>query len=194
MSKLRKWLPDILFVLLLLATRSSLADHYYVPSGSMEYTLLPGDHVFVNKAAYGFEIPFLDVELFSTGKPNPGDVAIFDSPYDGTRLIKRIVAVGGDQVELRSGHLYLNGEELVCATDTSEECFSAHIAQLNLLNGPGPDIDTFVVPEGKVLAIGDNRGNSFDSRFWGLVDESELYGKAISVFYRKHQGVMWQLL
>lgn len=194
MKTFKRWLPDLLFLLLLLAARSSLADHYYVPSGSMEFTIMPGDRVFVDKTAYGIEFPFLDVQMLAGSSPRAGEVAIFDSPADGIRLIKRIVAVAGDEVELRSGRLLLNGEVLSCDTGSSRECFSGHFADLNLQHGSGQDVAPFVVPEGKVVAIGDSRGNSRDSRYFGLVDEAALYGRAVSVFYRKNQGFQWQKL
>ena len=99
-------LPSLILILALVLTgRSVLADHYYVPSGSMEYTLLPGDRVFVDKRAYGFRIPFTTIDLIPQNKVGRGEIVIFDSPRDGTRLIKRIVAVGGDQVLLQNGLL-----------------------------------------------------------------------------------------
>ncbi len=194
MRTLKRWLPDILFLVLLLAARSSLADHYYVPSGSMEFTIMPGDRVFVDKTAYGLEFPFLDFKILAGDSPVAGEIAIFDSPADGIRLIKRIVAVAGDSVELRSGHLILNGETLLCHRGSSDECFPGHFADLNLEHGWGQDVASFVVPQGKVLAIGDARGNSRDSRYFGLVDEAALYGRAVSVFYRKDEGFQWQTL
>ena len=195
-SRLKRWLPDLLFILLLLAARSSLADHYYVPSGSMEYTLLPGDRVMVDKLAYGFELPFTDVELVRGARATPGEVVVFDSPLDGRRLIKRVVAVGGDTVELRNGVLYLNGRAQRCSPrgDVLRECFGAHDATLNLSYGPGPDIEPFRVPNGQLLAIGDARGNSTDSRVFGLIDESALQGRALGIYYRREQGFVWRPL
>src|SRR5690606_26774587 len=94
------------------AARSSLADHYYVPSGSMEYALLPGDRVIVNKTAYGLRLPLTTIDVIEGKPPERGDVAVFDSPRDGTRLIKRIVAVGGDVVSVKEGLLSINGRTL----------------------------------------------------------------------------------
>ena len=96
-----EWVQLALLILFLLAGRSSLADHYYVPSGSMEYTLMAGDRVVVNKTAYGLRIPFTKVDVVATGRAQAGDIAVFDSPENGKLLIKRIVAVGGDLVEQR---------------------------------------------------------------------------------------------
>ena len=105
---LREGLTLALMMASLLAARSTLADHYYVPSGSMENTLFPGDRVLVDKRAYGYRIPFTNREILAVDPVDRGDVVIFDSPRDGVRLIKRIVAIGGDHVrienDLRSGH------------------------------------------------------------------------------------------
>ncbi len=97
-----QWGQIAILVLLLLAGRSSLADHYFVPSGSMEFTLMPGDRVVVDKTAYGIRIPFTKIDLIDMDIPQPGEIAVFDSPEDDKLLIKRIVAVGGDRVDLVS--------------------------------------------------------------------------------------------
>jgi signal peptidase I len=194
MKTLRRWLPDLLFILLLFAGRSSLADHYYVPSGSMEYTLMPGDRVVVNKTAYGIEFPFSDFELIGGASPQAGEVVVFDSPVDGRRLIKRVVATAGDSVTLRNGHMYLNGRALECGTDAERECFGERLAELNLSYGSGQDIAGLIIPDGKILAIGDSRGNSFDSRSYGLIDEADLDGRAIGIYYRREQGFVWRPL
>lgn len=91
----RELIPIAAMILLLLSVRSSLADHYLVPTGSMEYTLMPGDRIVVNKAAYGLRVPFADWYLTSRERPKRGDIVIFDSPEDGKRMVKRLVAVGG---------------------------------------------------------------------------------------------------
>ncbi len=148
------WTSELVSLAIVLAAvtcaRSSLADHYYVPSGSMEYSLMPGDRVIVDKTAYG------------------------------VRLIKRIVAIGGDTVSLMNGQLTINGQPL---GDRQVEHFGDRNALLNLQDGGGPDYD-MTIPEGMVLAIGDHRGNSLDGRYWGLIDERELYGRAVGIYYR----------
>ncbi len=109
MRWLRQNLGFILFLLGLLIARSSFADHYVVPSGSMEHALHPGDRVFVDKRAYGWRVPFTLTRIAAGDAPARGDVVVFDAPDDGTRLIKRIVAVGGDVLEVRDGHALVNG-------------------------------------------------------------------------------------
>src|SRR5688572_31937720 len=106
---LREYLSFALMVLGLFAARSSLADHYLVPSGSMDRALLPGDRVMVDKQAYGLRVPFTLAKLGEGAAPARGDVVVFDSPADGTRLIKRVVAVGGDVLEVRGGRVLVNG-------------------------------------------------------------------------------------
>jgi signal peptidase I len=176
--------------------RSSLADHYYVPSGSMEYSLIPGDRIIVDKTAYGFRIPLTTIDLFGARTPHRGDVAVFDSPRDGTRLVKRIVAIGGDVVSLHGGLLTVNGEPLdrSVGPHMTIEQFGDHEAVLNLEDGGGPDIQELRIPDGMVLALGDHRGDSLDGRYWGLIDETELYGKAIAVYYRRGDGFTWHRL
>ena len=96
-----------------IGARSSLADHYRVESGSMEYSLMTHDRVIVNKMAYGLRIPLTTIDIFGSAKPERGDIALFDSPEDSdVRLIKRIVAIGGDRVSLVNGQLSINGESL----------------------------------------------------------------------------------
>jgi signal peptidase I len=186
--------PVLLALVLVTAARSSLADHYYVPSGSMENTLFAGDRVVVDKTAYGWRIPYTKIDLVEGEWPQPGEVAVFDSPADGILLIKRVVAVGEQVVSLRDGHLYVDGSALEVAGAPSREAFGKRVVELNLADGGGPPIDRLVVPPGKLLAIGDHRGNSLDARYWGLIDERELYGRAVAVYFRKGEGFVWRPL
>lgn len=188
------WLPSLLMITLLLVARSTLADHYHVPSGSMENALVPGDHVVVNKAAYGLRIPFTNHVFALADDPERGDVVILDSPTDGVRLIKRVVAVGGDRVTLRHGRLLINGTLLATAEDPFTEWFGDKPVHLNLDAGGGPDIDGLTVPQGHVLLLGDHRGASRDGRFFGTVPAGELYGRASGVFWRAGDGLTWQAL
>lgn len=186
--------PILLALVLVTAARSSLADHYYVPSGSMENTLFAGDRVVVDKTAYGWRIPYTKIDLIAGEGPQPGEVAVFDSPADGILLIKRIVAVGGQTVSLRDGHLFVDGFALEASGAPPREAFGKRVVELNLADGGGPPIDRLVVPPGKLLAIGDHRGNSLDARYWGLIDERELYGRAVAIYFRKGDGFVWKPL
>jgi signal peptidase I len=191
-SRLRSEAVQILLLIaLILAARSSLADHYYVPTGSMEYSLMPGDRVVVDKRAYGFRIPLTTIDIAGDTGPQRGDIAVFDSPSDGTRLIKRIAAVGGDTVSLVDGRLRVNGQLL---GDSGVELFGGRSAYLNLNDGGGPNIESLEVPPGMVLALGDHRGNSLDGRFFGLISEQELVGRAVGIYYRRDEGLVWKPL
>jgi signal peptidase I len=181
----------LVFLALMTVGRSSLADHYYVPTGSMEYSLMPGDRVVVDKRAYGLRIPLTTIDIVGSTAPIAGDIAVFDSPKDGVRLIKRIVAVGGDSVALVDGQLRVNDQPL---GDTDIEQFKERTAYLNLSDGGGPDINHLEIPAGMVLVLGDHRGNSLDSRFFGLISEKELVGRALGVYYRRQEGFVWRPL
>jgi signal peptidase I len=187
---LREGLILGMLVVGILAARSTLADHYYVPSGSMEYTLIAGDRVFVDKRAFGLRIPFTRIELLDGDPVERGDIVIFDSPRDGVRLIKRIVAIGGDDVLIRDGHLAINGEWLASPSDTGVEFIGGKRVELNLADGGGPAFSVSLA-EGMVLAIGDHRGNSADGRIFGPVPEDEIYGRAVAVYYRRGAGFKW---
>jgi signal peptidase I len=200
-SRAKWWMSELISLAIVLAAvtaaRSSVADHYYVPSGSMQYTLMDHDRVIVNKMAYGFRIPLTKIDIFGSSTPERGDIAVFDSPEDGkTRLIKRIVAIGGDRVSVVNGQLSINGEPL---GDRTVEHFGDRDALLNLNSTPsfnrggGPNFEG-VVPPGMVLAMGDNRGNSNDGRRFGFIDERELFGRAVGIYYRRGEGFLWKSL
>jgi signal peptidase I len=178
-------------LMLLLVARSSFADHYVVPSGSMEGTLMPGDRVLVDKRAYGLRVPFTLTKLVDGDRPARGDIVVFDSREDGTRLIKRVVAVGGDVLEVRRGHVFIDGRALGAG---EHESFGARTAELELDHGGGPDLAPVVVPPGQVFVLGDHRGNSRDSRFFGFVPTSDIYARASRVYYRSNDGFVWKSL
>lgn len=176
---------------LVTAARSSLADHYYVPTGSMEYSLLPGDRVVVDKTAYGVRVPLTKIDVFGARGPDRGDVVVFDSPRDGLRLIKRIVALPGDEVTLVDGRLTINGMLL---SNGEMEYFGDALAHLNLEDGGGPDILSLTIPSGQVLALGDHRGDSVDGRYFGLIEERDIYGRAVGIYFRRGEGFLWRPL
>ena len=170
----------LLGLFFLFVLRTSFADHYLVPSGSMEPTLLPGDRVLVDKRAYGLRIPLTEIKLIDGNAVARGDIVVFDAPDSGTRLIKRVVALGGDLVEVRDGHVFIDGRLQPTATDPA-----------NLQFGGGPDVAPTLVPSGHVLVLGDARGNSRDGRWFGFVPASSLYAKALRVYYRSERGPVW---
>jgi signal peptidase I len=200
--------PLLLLGLVLCSIRSSLADWNDVPSGSMKPTILEGDRLYVNKLAYDLKIPFTTRHLAEWSNPHRGDIVVFFSPYDGQRLVKRVIGLPGDTLELRNNVLVLNGEVVsykpiadellrdVAAADREQSAFAAE--QLpNRVHAvaaiPGVqarrDFGPYVVPAGKYFMMGDNRDNSFDSRYYGAVDRQRIVGHATSVvlsFDRQH--------
>jgi len=165
-----------------LTARASFADHYRVPSGSMEPNVHVGDHIVVSKAAYGIRLPLTETYLFHFASPARGDVVVLappdaeskhatDSDVVGAVLLKRVAAVEGDLVEVRNGHVRIDGQP---ATEHT----------LSLDYGGGTDLGPLRVPAGKVLLLGDNRGNSRDGRTFGFVDREQVLGRAFAVVAR----------
>ncbi|WP_334014764.1 signal peptidase I [Alteromonas sp. S167] len=181
-------LPFLLFLVLMFSFRSSVADWYHVPSGSMEPTLQVGDRVVVNKSAYTLEVPFTDIVIKKTGKIARGDIVIIDSTAADLRLIKRVIATEGDRVKLIKNRLYINGEQaeltaLEAHTFYEEVLGQRRVIALNPINSPVSSFNTVTVPKGRFLAMGDNRNNSVDSRYYGFIPVEEVQGKASSVAF-----------
>lgn len=196
---LAEWLPLVAALVLLLAARDTLANHYQVPSGSMQPTLVPGDRVAVDMRAYGARVPFTSIRLTEGMSPAPGDVVVFDSPLDGTRLIKRLVAVEGQTVAVQQGRLWVDGRRSEIdhdplAAEQTYERIGPRRVRLDLADGGGPDLPPLRIPEGMALVLGDHRGASFDSRGFGLVPLDAFYGRAIAVYHRSGEGFVWKRL
>jgi signal peptidase I len=185
-----KWRRDIVMLGVVVGAtftaKSSLADHYYVPSGSMLPTVHVDDRVLVNKLAYGLRVPIVDNYLVTFGGPARGDVVVLNSPEDGKVLLKRVVAVAGDEVHVAGGQLELNGRAVPVAPagDGFVEELGAAPHPLDLDAGGGPTFGPVRVPEGQFLVLGDNRGNSHDGRMFGFVRMKDILGKASVVFMR----------
>jgi signal peptidase I len=175
----------ILFVFLMFASRSSFADWYLVPTGSMQPTIVEGDRILVNKMAYRLELPFTDISLMETGSPERGDIVVFNSKAADNRLVKRLIGLPGDEVAMRNNQLVINGQALNYETIDGrviEELVGInHRVQFVPVENPTDNFATVVVPEDHYLVLGDNRNNSADSRFIGFVPAKELQGKAIKV-------------
>lgn len=199
----RHWIrPLALPLLAIAAAKSALADINFVPTGSMKPTILEGDIVFVDKLAYDLRVPFTTARLARWSEPKHGDIVVCFAPDDGTRLVKRVVGLPGDTLELRHDALYLNGERQTYAPlDESaagvrylepEERGTSLLAREHLrdrahavmltpsrvaLRNFGP----ITVPPGHYFMLGDCRNNSRDSRFFGFVSRAEIMGQAKAV-------------
>jgi signal peptidase I len=169
-----------------LCARTSLADHYVVPSGSMEPTVEVGDRILVDKLAFGVRLPIADRYVVALTDPRPGDVVVLGSPENGITLLKRVVAGPGDLVTVRGGHVDLNGTSVrVTETGGSDlEYLGATPHALRIGDGGGPDFGPVRVPADHYLVMGDNRGNSHDGRSFGFVTRDAIRGRAVRVFLR----------
>ena len=196
---MRHWLKAnrglLVFLLCFGFFRTAMADWNPIPSSSMRPTLLEGDVVLVNRLAYDLKVPLTNVSLARLGEPRRGDVVTFESPQDGVRLIKRLVGVPGDVVELRNDRLLLNGVpavyrdavEVVEPVDAgwvpavrARERLGAteHVVQFLPRVPARRDFGPVVVPPGCYFFLGDNRDNSADSRYVGVVPRRLLIGRA----------------
>lgn len=168
-SLLREYLETILIALLAaVLLRLFVVSAYHVTSGSMEDTLLAGDYIFVSKLAYEYSPPKI------------GDVIVFSNPYDpGKDYIKRIVAVGGQTVEVVDKVLVVDGQ--ISPIPESSKNIDSRVIPAEL--SPRDNFGPLVVPEGQYFVLGDNRDDSQDSRFWGCLDKSNIKGKALFIYY-----------
>ncbi|WP_414827922.1 signal peptidase I [Alteromonas sp. H39] len=177
----------LLFIVLMFTFRSSFADWYDVPTGSMKPTIVEGDRILVNKMAYRLDIPFTDIALLETGKPQRGDIVVFNSTAADNRLVKRVVGIPGDVVSLDNNQLIINGKRLdysstqTAMTETIDG--NAHAMQLTPPRAERHSFAPVTVPEGHLLVLGDNRNHSADSRYYGFVPQTELLGRASRVLF-----------
>lgn len=186
----------IFFLICFGVFRTAIADWNPIPSGSMRPALLEGDVVLVNRLAYDLKVPLTNVVIAHLGEPKRGDIVTFSSPRDGTRLIKRIIALPGDRVEMRNEVLFVNGtaaeysdpEVLLEPNENGTaiqalrvtEAMGEHERRIQLLSNV-PAKNTFSaieVPSENYLVLGDNRDNSADSRYFGFVPRNLLIGHA----------------
>lgn len=169
----------VVAVILAILIRALLFQAFKIPSSSMEPTLLVGDHILVNKFLYGIRVPFTDERWPRLAVPSKGDVIVFIFPEDRTKdFIKRVVAVGGDTVEVRNKRLIINGKETQSpqAVFRSREIYPGDFV-------PRDNMRPVKVPPGKLFVMGDNRDFSHDSRFWGFVPVEDVKGKAFLIYY-----------
>ncbi len=179
-GRLREYIEAFVVALLIaLVVRTLVVQAFKIPSGSMENTLLVGDHIFVNKFIYGYHIPYTKGRILEFRQPKRGDIIVFEFPEDPSKdFIKRVVGVPGDSVQVRNKVLYVNG---------------APVRENYVRYADGPGVEGIPpardntpavrVPPGKLFVMGDNRDRSYDSRFWGFVDMDKVVGKALFIYF-----------
>ncbi len=202
-----EWGGFIVLLFCLFCFRSVIADWNAVPTGSMKPTIYEGDRIWVNKLSYGLRIPFTNIRVKDLGEPSRGEIVVFPEPRSGKRYIKRVIGVPGDRVEIRENKVFLNGESLSYRKFSDEEYKSfdnipastvtsrktqdflkieetvdgkAHAVQLYYVDRY---FDPVTVPDGMIFVMGDNRDESQDSRYIGLIDSKTLIGKATRVVW-----------
>jgi signal peptidase I len=192
----------LIFFGVMMVFRSAFADWMLVPSGSMNPTIVEGDRILVNKMAYGLRIPFTMTRLTDGENPKRGDIVIFPSPKDGTTLVKRVIGLPGETVEMRDERLFIDGVAVDYAATNENDAdlpqatrARRHAIVAEKLTGQPHPIMTLPdrpaarnfgparVPEGEYLVLGDNRDNSADSRYIGFIPRDAIYGRAFGVAY-----------
>ena len=186
---------EALFVAAILALiiRTFVVQAFKIPSGSMEDTLLIGDHLLVNKFLYGVQVPFVDGRYLTIRHPERGDVIVFEFPEDEGKnffqrrdFIKRIVGLPGDTVEVLDKKVLVNGEPYQIPQEIHKE---NNIVAPGF--GPRDFMPAIEVPEGHYFVMGDNRDRSYDSRFWGFVEESKIKGLAFIKYWSWDSQANW---
>ena len=182
-SQLRDWTEALIVAAILaLIIRTFVVQAFKIPSGSMEDTLLIGDHLLVNKFIYGTQLPFSDDPVLAIRQPERGDIIVFEFPEDKDKsyfkrrdFIKRVVGLPGDTIEIRNKNVFVNGERYI----TPEAVYKDG----NLTAGPRDNMPPVTVPDDSYFVMGDNRDRSYDSRFWKFVDRSAIKGLAFIKYW-----------
>jgi len=192
-SSLRENIEAIIIaVIIAMFIRTFIIQAFKIPSGSMLETLQIGDHILVNKFIYGIKIPFTDGKvLVSIKDPKKGDIVVFKYPEDPSKdFIKRVIATGGDTVQIINKKLYVNDKPV-----NDQEYVSHKSSQIySGMVSPRDNLRKIKVPENKLFVMGDNRDNSHDSRFWGFVDLKAVKGQAFIIYWswnKSEFGVRW---
>jgi signal peptidase I len=193
-GRLRENIEAILVaVLIALFIRTFVVQAFKIPSGSMKETLLIGDHILVNKFIYGVKIPYWRKNIIPLTEPERGDIIVFKYPLDPKKdFIKRVIAVGGDVIESRDKQLYVNNRRVNHdpGMHTDPQIIPGETR-------PRDNFGPITVPQNSLFVMGDNRDESFDSRFWGFVDLKAVNGKAFIIYWSwdsNNFGVRWKRL
>jgi len=179
-SVLREYAEAIVIAILLaLVIRAFVVQAFKIPSGSMKPTLLIGDHILVNKFIYGIKVPFTDYELIHISNPKRGDIVVFEYPVDPSKdFIKRVIGLPGDTVRIENKVVYVNDQALSepFAVQSDDKILPAGVS-------PRDNMGPLVVPPRSLFVMGDNRDESYDSRFWKFVSMDALKGKAFIIYW-----------
>ena len=192
-----EWIKSLaLAVGIVLVLRFFVFQTFFIDSGSMQNTLLVGDFVYVNRLAMGSPVPFTNLRIPGYSEPRRGDVLVFDPPHDDTlTVIKRLIGMPGDTLEMRDQQLYLNGEprdEPYAVNGTTADRADPDMLWQRevLLGGPRDDYrptrdnwGPIVIPEGRYFMMGDYRWDSLDSRYWGLLERWRFRGRAVFIYF-----------
>ncbi|SEM19180.1 signal peptidase I Serine peptidase. MEROPS family S26A [Syntrophus gentianae] len=191
-SKFREYIEAIVIALIIaFFIRTFVIQAYKIPSGSMKPTLLIGDHILVNKFIYGIKMPYFRNTLIPIKEPRKGDIVVFIYPEDRSKdFIKRVIATSGDTVEIRNKKIYLNGK-------LYKDNKGVYVDNFNIPGSvqPRDNFGPVTVPPSSLFVMGDNRDQSYDSRFWGFVDRKDVLGKAIVIYWswnREDHNVRWE--
>lgn len=174
---LKEYFEALLIALILaLLIRTFVLQAFKIPSGSMKDTLLIGDHLLVNKFIYGVKIPFTDLIAIPVSNPEHGDIIVFEYPEEPDKdFIKRVIGLPGDTIEIRDKEVYRNNVKLV-------EPYVKH-TDPNIEPGNRDNMAPLVVPEDNYFVMGDNRDESYDSRWWHFVRRDQIRGKAWRIYW-----------
>ena len=185
---------------IVLVLRSFLFEPFQIPTGSMIPTLAVGDFILVNKFSYGIRLPVVGTKIVDIAEPKNGEVMVFIPPHQDEYFIKRVVGIPGDTVRYQDKTLYINGKR-------QNQTFVAQIPPVNprvlqyreklgnvehlIQRNPYREtsVDEWVIPEGHYFMMGDNRDQSSDSRYWGLVSEHNIVGRAVAIWLHKKPGM-----
>ena len=180
-------------IVIALFIRTFVVQAFKIPSGSMKQTLQIGDHILVNKFIYGVKVPYLHETIIPLKNPRRGDIIVFKYPVDPHKdFIKRVIGIPGDEIEIRDKKLYVNQKRVNrdYGVYTDSRILSANVR-------PRDNFGPVTVPQHSLFVMGDNRDESFDSRFWGFVDYKALNGKAFIIYWswdKENFGVRWNRL
>jgi signal peptidase I len=187
-SKFREYVEAIILAIVIaLFVRTFVIQAYKIPSGSMKPTLQIGDHILVSKFNYGIKLPFLRTTLIPVGAPQRGDIVVFIYPEDRSKdFIKRLIGVPGDTIEIRNKKIFLNGLPY-------SDKHGVYVDNLVIPGAvqPRDNFGPVTVPEGSLFVMGDNRDESYDSRFWGFVSQKDVLGKALIIYWSWNQEEHW---